>query len=182
VTVPAHPPRGLAWDAPNLAGPATLLVTSPDFQHNGRIPPVHAAVRAGGENLSPALTWTPAPADTAQLLLIIEDPDAPTRSPYIHCLAVLGASVAGLDHGALSPPVAAGVQVARSATGNGYLGPAPPKNHAPHRYVFELFALSGPVRVGPETHALSAAELADLLARVPNVLARGRLDGTYQRA
>jgi Raf kinase inhibitor-like YbhB/YbcL family protein len=179
--VPAHPPRRLAWDASNLAGPDTLLVTSPDFGHDGRIPLVHAAVRAGGDNLSPALTWTPAPAGTAQLLLIVEDPDAPTRTPYIHCLALLGASVAGLDHGALNPPAAAGVQVARSAAGDGYLGPAPPKTHGPHRYVFQLFALGTPVRTEPDTDALLTADLTDLLARAGDVLARDRLDSTYQR-
>ena len=92
-----------------------------------------------------------APAGTAQLLLVVEDPDAPGRTPYIHRLALLDASVAGLDHGALNPPAAAGVQVARSATGDGYLGPAPSRTHGPHRYAFQLFALGTPVHAGPDT-------------------------------
>jgi phosphatidylethanolamine-binding protein (PEBP) family uncharacterized protein len=92
---------GLAWDSPNLAGEQTLALSSPDFGSEGTIPAVHAATRAGGANLSPALTWSTAPPDTAQLLLVIEDPDAPTPMPFIHCLALLDTSVTGLARGAL---------------------------------------------------------------------------------
>jgi Raf kinase inhibitor-like YbhB/YbcL family protein len=180
--VPADPTRRLAWDAPNLAGPDTLDLTCPAFGHDEPIPPVHAAARAGGKNLSPALTWSAVPPRAAQLLLVVEDPDAPTRTPYLHCLALLDPSVVGLDHGALNPPVAsADVRLARSVAGDGYLGPAPPKTHGPHRYVFQLFALATPLPVPPAPDTLSAADLANLLTRAGDVLTRGRLDGTYQR-
>ena len=119
---------GLAWNSPNLAGEQTLSLSSPDFAHEGTIPAVHASARAGGKDLSPALTWSPAPQDTAQLLLVIEDPDAPTPTPYVHCVALLDPSVTGLAHGALdasNPP--AGVRLLRSGRGRGYLGPEPPK-------------------------------------------------------
>lgn len=174
-------PRRLAWDEPNLDGPDTLFVSSPDLAPGGRIPRVHAALRAGGENLSPALAWTPPPAATAQLLLIIEDPDAPTRTPYLHCLALLSPSVGSVDRGALNQPAGAGVQVLRSAVGDGYLGPAPPKSHGPHRYVFQLFALASSLKFDSATAALSSADATDLLSQAGDVLSRGRLDGTFQR-
>lgn len=169
---------GLAWDSPNLAGEQTLALSSPDFAHEGTIPAVHASARAGGKDLSPALTWSPAPPDAVRLLLVIEDPDAPTPAPYVHCLALLDASVTGLAHGALdasNPP--AGVRLLRSGRGCGYLGPEPPKSHGPHRYVFQLFALAAE----PGGAALNSARPREVLAAATDVLARGRLDGFYQR-
>lgn len=174
-------PDYLAWAAPNLAGPATLALASPDFEHEGPIPPAHAAARAGGQDLSPALTWSPAPPDTAELLLVVEDPDAPTPRPFVHCMARLEPSVAGLAQGALgagSP--AAGVRLLRSGSGRGYLGPAPPKSHGPHRYVFQLFAMAAPL--DRNDAALDSARPRDVLAAARDVLARGRLDGFYQRS
>ena len=172
---------GLAWDRPNLAGPDTIRLHSPDFDDNGRIPSIHAAVRAGGENLSPALVWI-ATAASAQLLLIIEDPDAPTRTPYLHCLALLDGSLRGLERGALSAPVDAnGVQFALSPAEAGYLGPAPPKSHGPHRYVFQLFAVAAPLDLDAKAGSQSLAALTERLVSNADVRARGRLNGTYRR-
>jgi Raf kinase inhibitor-like YbhB/YbcL family protein len=173
---------GLAWDAPNLASAQTLTLSSPDFGNEGTIPAVHAATRAGGDNLSPALTWPPPPPDTAQLLLVIEDPDAPTATPFVHCLALISTSVTSLAHGALDHRAPAdGVRLLRPGAGNGYFGPAPPKSHGPHRYVFQLFALATPLTAGPGGAALDSAGLREVLAAARDVLARGRLDGFYQR-
>jgi Raf kinase inhibitor-like YbhB/YbcL family protein len=180
-TVATHLSGRLAWDAPNFEGPGTLALTSFDFVHGGPIPLVHAAARAGGKNLSPSLTWTPPPEDAAQLLLIVEDPDAPTRVPYLHCLALVDASATDLKQGALNPPPISAVSLARSAAGNGYLGPAPPKTNGPHRYVFQLFALAVPLSIDSKTGALGAAELTNALPRAGQVLSRGRLDGMFQR-
>ncbi|KAA2252685.1 YbhB/YbcL family Raf kinase inhibitor-like protein [Solihabitans fulvus] len=173
---------GLAWHAPNLAGVETLTLSSPDFEHEGTIPTVHASTRAGGEDLSPALTWSPAPAGTAQLLLVVEDPDAPTPMPFVHCVALLDASVTGLAHGALDAEnPTGGVRILRSGLGRGYFGPAPPKSHGPHRYVFQLFALATQVTVGRSDDALDSAKPREVLAAADDVLARGRFDGLYAR-
>jgi Raf kinase inhibitor-like YbhB/YbcL family protein len=172
---------GLAWNAPNLAGEQTLVLTSPDFAHEGTIPAVHASTRAGGEDLSPSLTWSPAPREAAQLLLVVEDPDAPTPTPFVHCVALLDPSVIRLAHGALGVArLADGVRVLRSGVGSGYFGPAPPRSHGPHLYVFQLFALAAPLTEG-SPGALESARPRDVLAAAGDVLARGRLDGFYQR-
>src|SRR5215472_4566613 len=94
-------PAGLAWNSPNLAGADSLALTSPDFENEGTIPTVHTAKRVGGKNLSPALAWSPVPEGTAQLLLVIEDPDAPTGSPFVHNVALLDPSLTALPRGAL---------------------------------------------------------------------------------
>jgi phosphatidylethanolamine-binding protein (PEBP) family uncharacterized protein len=170
---------GLAWNSANLAGEETLKLTSPDFDHEGTIPAVHASVRVGGNDLSPALGWSPAPEDAVQLLLVVEDPDAPTPLPFVHCLALLDVHLTALAHGALDAERPAdGVRLLRSGIGSGYFGPAPPKSHGPHRYVFQLFALGS---VLTTKGALESARPRDVLAAAGPVLTRGRLDGYYQR-
>ena len=174
---------GLAWNRPNLAGNESLRLSSPDFAPGSPMPIVHAAERAGGENVSPALVWSEVPAGTAQLLLVIEDPDAPTPQPFVHCVALLDPSVTGLPAGALDARhPAAGVRVLRSGIGSGYFGPAPPKSHGAHRYVFQLFALAEPVTLGSRGPALESAKPRDVLSAATNVLACARHNGLFTRS
>ena len=171
---------GLAWNLPNLAGPDTLTVSSPDFGHETTIPTVHAGRRVGGADLSPALTWSAVPAGTTQILLVIEDPDAPTAAPFVHGVFLLDPSLTGLAQGALGADGPAdGVAVLRSGMGRGYKGPAPIKGHGPHRYAFQFFAL-GTLIEAPAP--LAEAKPGDVLAAGGDVLARGRLDGFYERS
>jgi Raf kinase inhibitor-like YbhB/YbcL family protein len=174
---------GLAWNSPNLASADTLALSSPDFENEATIPTVHAAKRAGGQDLSPALTWSAVPEGTKQLLLVVEDPDAPTPRPFVHCVALLDPSVTSLAQGALDAKNPSGcVRVLRSGMGHGYRGPAPIKGHGPHRYVFQLFALAKPVTAPLDGPALDSAKPRDVLAAAGDVLARDRLDGFYERA
>ncbi|MFF4359119.1 YbhB/YbcL family Raf kinase inhibitor-like protein [Streptomyces sp. NPDC001604] len=174
--------EGLAWNAPNLAGENTLELSSPDFAHGATIPTLHAGKRLGGKDLSPALTWSPAPAGTVQLLLVIEDPDAPTAYPYNHGVALLDPSLTALPQGGLDAGTPAdGVRLLSSGSRRGYLGPAPIKGHGPHRYVFQLFALGRPLTLGKSVCVPDTAKPRAVLAAAKEVLARGRLDGFYER-
>lgn len=173
----------LAWNLPALAGPEVLGLHSGDFDREGSIPKAHAGKRAGGENRSPALAWGDVPAGTAQLLLVIEDTDSPTRAPFVHCVALLEPDLVALPAGALKAesPVR-GVRVLRSGMGRGYLGPEPIKGHGPHRYVFQLFALPAAITAAEGGTALDTAKPRAVLAAVTGpALARGRLDGLYTR-
>ena len=176
----------LAWQLPGLAGPETLVLTSPAFTEGGAIPVEYAGQRAGGQNVSPELSWSSVPVGCAQLLLVIEDPDAPTPKPFVHCVALIDparavVSQTTLAAGGLSASEpAVGIQVLRSGMGRGYLGPEPIKGHGPHRYVFQLFAL--PKAMTTVSTALDQAKPREVLAAAPGpVLARGRLTGTYER-
>jgi len=173
---------GLAWDAPHFASANALRLTSPAFADGEPIPVVHASKRAGGRDQSPSLAWSHVPSGTEQLLLVIEDPDAPTRLPFVHCLALIEPSLAGLPDGALNADTPSpGVRLLRSTLGRGYLGPAPIKGHGPHRYVFQLFALATPVPLPCSVTTLESAKPRQVLAAAADVLARGRLDGLYER-
>jgi Raf kinase inhibitor-like YbhB/YbcL family protein len=177
---------GLACNSPNLARQdmPTMTLSSPDFENGAVIPLVHAAKRVGGNELSPALTWTGAPECAAQFLLVMEDPDAPTPKPFVHCVALIDPSVTSIPQGGLNPSTApSGVLVLRPSMGGpGYLGPAPIKGHGPHRYVFQIFALAEPVITGATGAGLDTAKPRDVIAAASKPLARGRLDGFYERA
>ncbi len=171
----------LAWNLPNLEGPDTLAVTSAAFADGAAIPAEHAGKRAGGSELSPQLGWGTPPEGTAELLVVIEDIDAPTPAPFVHCVAVVEPRVAALAPGALSArDPGAGVRVFRSTMGRGYVGPAPIKGHGPHRYIFQVFALAAPA-VADLDAARGARPRALLAAVAGPALARGKLTGLYQR-
>ena len=172
-----------AWNLPQLQGPDLLGVTSRHFVDGGPIPLEHCAKPIGGRNLSPHLAWTPPPAGTAQLLLVVEDIDVPLARPAVHCLALIDPAVEHLDSGALAARQhAAGVQVCRSTIGRGYQGPAPIKGHGPHHYTFQLFALAGTVGSAPDGPAPDRARPRALLSAIAApVLARGRLTGIFER-
>ncbi|WP_433733366.1 YbhB/YbcL family Raf kinase inhibitor-like protein [Nocardia sp. CA-129566] len=172
--------QGLAWHRPNLAGVDTFQMTSPDFDHESPLNTIHAGKRVGGQDRSPALTWSPPPAQTAQLLLVIEDPDAPTKAPFVHAVALLDPTVKGIPQDALAGvDPAPGVRVLRSGWGRGYLGPAPIKGHGPHRYVFQLFALAEPITAAGGKSVESAKPHAILEAG--QSIARARIDAFYER-
>ncbi|MCU1642031.1 MAG: hypothetical protein JWN03_2306 [Nocardia sp.] len=171
---------GLAWNLPNLSGGKTFELTSPDFEHESVLGRVHASKRIGGQDLSPALSWSGLPSDAAQLLLVVEDPDAPTGLPFVHCVALLDPALTALPQGALRTDSATpGVQVLRSGMGRGYQGPAPIKGHGPHRYTFQLFALTTPITEvagkSPES-----AKPRDVLATA-TATAQARIDAFYER-
>jgi phosphatidylethanolamine-binding protein (PEBP) family uncharacterized protein len=174
--------KKLAWNLPNLSAPETLTLTSDAFGEGEAIPAEHAGKRAGGKNLSPQLAWSAPPAGTAELLLVVEDADAPMPRPFVHLRGAdraAGPRAADWRLAARNP--AAGVRMLRSGMGRGYLGPEPIKGHGPHRYTFQLFALAAAAAAGDGTTAEQARPRALLSAVSGPVLAKGRLTGSYER-
>jgi phosphatidylethanolamine-binding protein (PEBP) family uncharacterized protein len=180
--------RNHAWHQDNLAAPHSLDLASRDFTHEGDLDRRHSGKRVGGENLSPHLSWSQPPAGTAELVLLVEDLDAPLGShPAVHCLAVIDPAAletpGELPAGALAKgSPAPGVTLLRSTIGRGYLGPEPLKGHGPHRYVFQLYALAEPLLGRPDSAALVRSRPRRLLAAIDSpVLARGRITGIHER-
>src|SRR5205085_6200959 len=52
----------------------TLTLTSPAFPNDGRIPDKYTCA---GQNVSPPLTWSGVPIDSAGVAIVVQDPDAP---------------------------------------------------------------------------------------------------------
>jgi Raf kinase inhibitor-like YbhB/YbcL family protein len=154
--------------------PTTVALSSPSFEPDGTIPRRYAG-RGVGDNISPAFEWSGIPEGTEQLALIVEDADAPLPRPIVHVLALLPDGLRGLDEGALNQgkTITLGRNSLRS---NDYAGPRPVPGHGPHTYVFQLFAIDRALTLRP------SFTRRDLLAAMTGaVLARGRLDATYER-
>ena len=156
-----------------FTAPSTITVTSPAFTSGGPMP-TRCAGPGVGENASPQLQWTGVPAGTEQLVLILDDLDAPLPAPLLHSVAVLAPSLRRLQEGAFR--AGPGVRIIPTRLSKtGYSGPRPIPGHGPHRYRFHLLALD--CRTPEEAHAVNEV----LTASAGHVLARGLLTGTHER-
>ena len=158
----------LVWARPDFQAPENFTLTSSAFDHGTPIPERHRG-RFFGANISPALAWTTPPAETAELVLIVQDPDVPFAKPATHALTLgIDPSLSGIPEN--------GLKHGKGPFGHrGWAGPKPPRSHGPHSYVFQLFALDSQVDL-PDKFTLGDA----LHAMAGHVVARARLDGTYE--
>src|SRR5689334_14197064 len=125
---------------------AKFSVTAPDLVSKGRITAAHVfnGMGCGGQNISPALNWTGAPAGTKSFAVTAYDPDAPTVSGWWHWVMYnIPADATGLQAGAGNGRNAPrGSQEGNTDFGNkGYGGPCPPQGDKPHHYHFTVYAL-----------------------------------------
>jgi hypothetical protein len=99
-----------------------------------------------GENKSPALKWSGAPAGTKSFAVTVYDPDAPTGAGWWHWAVInVPADVtelkpdAGAVGGANLPKGARHVRIDYGIAGWG--GTCPPQGDKPHRYIFTVHAV-----------------------------------------
>ncbi|MBK6865088.1 MAG: YbhB/YbcL family Raf kinase inhibitor-like protein [Ideonella sp.] len=131
----AHAAGGFTLTSPTVKPGSTLAKTQ-----------VFNGFGCTGDNISPALKWSGAPAGTKSFAVTVYDPDAPTGSGWWHWLVIdLPADATGLTEGAGGadgkglPP---GARHGRTDFGGpGFGGACPPQGAKPHRYVFTVFAL-----------------------------------------
>jgi Raf kinase inhibitor-like YbhB/YbcL family protein len=148
----------------------TIELTSAAFEDGGTIPEKHT--RLGG-NVSPPLAWSGVPADTAELVLVAQDPDAPSGTFTHWILAHLDPDLEGLDEGEV--PEGA-VEGGNDFGEDGYDGPQPPVGDPPHRYVFSLIALGEESDLGPSAGSDDVDEVVESFG-----IDRGQLTGRYGR-
>jgi hypothetical protein len=168
----------LAWVRDDLSAGRSLDVTSSAFASDGEIPFLYSS---DGENASPPLKWSGDSDGIASFALVVEDPDAPTPEPFVHWLLynippAVHALPAHLPNDAVLRDLGNISQGKNSGMKLGWTGMAPPKGDTPHRYFFQLFALGKKLALEP-----GAGRSALFEAMAGNVMARGRLVGTYQR-
>jgi len=149
--------------------PERIAVSSPAFAAGAAIPP---RFTCEGENLSPPLAWSGVAAGTAEVALVVDDPDAPGGT-YVHWVVVgLDPAQAQLAEGA-APPGAR--QLPNSAGSAAYTGPCPPGGPA-HHYRFTVYALEHPAEVAGDADPETAVQAIEAAAS-----ARGRLVATFGR-
>jgi Raf kinase inhibitor-like YbhB/YbcL family protein len=151
-----------------------LILTSPAIPPSTQIPPQYTC---DGADLSPPLAWSGMPEGTRSLVVVVEDPDAPS-GVFRHWAAFdIPVSSHGLEAGYSANRPAAGFHEARNDFGKvGYSGPCPPTGGI-HHYHFRLLAVS---RLTLDLRTPATA-LDVLRAAQPYVIQETELVGTYRR-
>lgn len=149
----------------------TLTLGSSAFEDGAPIPP---RFDHDSGDVSPPLSWDGVPDRAVELVLLVDDPDAPIDGSFVHWV------LSGLDPSRSSLAEAETPAEGRPGVNGfghpGYLGPAPPPGDGPHRYVFRLLAIDQAIN----SHALPSYHDIEA-ATTGHVLAEARLVGTYQR-
>lgn len=147
----------------------TIVLSSPAFADGGAIP---ARYSRDGADVPPPLRWSGIPAGTAELALVLVDPDAP-RGTFVHWIvAGLDPTLDGIEDGAPTHKV----EGMNSWGEIGYGGPQPPPDDPPHRYVFTLYALAEPSKL------VRGARYVDFVDAIRGKeLTEGRLVGLFAR-
>jgi len=158
-------PRSVGQEAGK--GPAFRL-SSPVFEHNGRIPQKYAC---DGANVNLPLRMENVPKGTQSLALILDDIDAP-RGTYVHwILWNIDPGVKEMKENSVPEGT---VQGTNDFKKQNYGGPCPPTR--PHRYLVKVYALD--TRLNLE----STSGKTDLeKAMKGHILAEAQIMGTYQK-
>jgi Raf kinase inhibitor-like YbhB/YbcL family protein len=142
----------------------SLVVSSPAFGEGESIPSVFTCQ---GDGTSPPLAWRGVPDGTAELALVVDDPDAPGGT-YVHWIVTgLAPTLVALDAGKLPD----GAHLATNSSGKtAYSPPCPPKGE--HRYRFTVYALSSNLTLADGASTDSALKAIQGAAS-----GRGRISG-----
>lgn len=159
------PVASAAGAAKRPVKPAILEVTSTAFTNQNPIPAEHTC---DGDDRPPQLSWSPVPANTKSIAVLVDDPDAPNGS-FTHWL-VTGIPASTLSLSGRLPEGAVAASNDKGTTG--YAGPCPP--HGVHHYQFHVYALD--IALSP---MLTRADFTKQIKG--HVIASGLLVGSYQR-
>ena len=149
------------------AGGARMTITSSAFQEGGNIP---SKFTCDGSDTSPPLQITGIPSNAKTLVLIADDPDAPSGL-FTHWLVW---NIPPHTNSIAEGSAPQGVKGTNDFGKSGYRGPCPPSGS--HRYSFKIFALDRELdlRSGAKRSQVDAAMKG-------HVIAQGELVGHYSR-
>lgn len=150
-----------------------MKITSPAFEGGGIIPRIYSC---DGQDKSPELNWTGAPAGTQFFVLILDDPDAPGGTFNHWVIFNIPADATGLEENVpKTAQLDSGALQGRNSWGElGYGGPCPPFGSS-HRYYFTLYALDTTIDL-----AGGASKAQVLAAMEGHILAEAEIMGNYQ--
>jgi Raf kinase inhibitor-like YbhB/YbcL family protein len=175
----------MSWDPyANLPSAASFSLTSSDLREGEKLamPQVSDIFGAGGQDVSPQLSWSGFPSETKSFVVTMCDPEAPTVTGFWHWAVVnIPGNVtelptgAGDESGSRLPPGA--FQLKNDAGIACYAGAGPPVGHGRHRYIFAVLALAAE-RIEIDKGATPALLMFNLFN---GTLGRAFLEGWYER-
>lgn len=110
-----------------------MRITSPAFENNGILPKKYSC---DGDEISPPLEISQVPSQAQSLVLIVEDPDAPSGLFTHWIIWNIEPDIEKIEEGRLPKGGIAGKNSIGDET---FVSPCPPSGT--HRYYFRLFAL-----------------------------------------
>jgi Raf kinase inhibitor-like YbhB/YbcL family protein len=133
------------------------------------------------DNVSPSLTWSGAPEATSTYAILVEDPDSPGMTPFVHWMA------ANIPKNVTSVPEAlpkdenpqvleGGIQGKNGMDQIGYFGPKPEAGPKLHHYHFRVFAVDDDLKLIP---GFTRDDFLEALRG--HVIAQGETVGTFER-
>lgn len=143
-----------------------MELKSSAFEQGGNIP---SKFTCDGDDVSPPLEIANVPGDTKTLALVVDDPDAPSKT-WLHWLVYDIAPLSRINEGDVP-----GKQGMNDFGKKDYGGPCPPSGR--HRYFFRLHALDS------ELNLRDGASRQDVeKAMQGHVLEKAELMGLYERS
>ncbi len=161
-----------------------MNVQSATFKDGGAIPQsmVFKGMGCEGDDTSPQLSWSGAPAETKSYGIVMHDPDAPTSGGFYHWVMfnIPGDTTelaAGAGGGKLQAMLHGETLGHTDMGANVYAGPCPPPGPA-HRYVLTLYALD--CAKLPLDASTTGAKLEFMMKE--HTLAKASITGMYARS
>lgn len=143
-----------------------LTIKSPAFEPNKLIPRKYSC---DGDDINPPLAIEGIPKDAKTLVLIVDDPDAPSGT-FDHWI-VWNIPTSTSKIGENTIPGKEGMNSARQPS---YMGPCPPSGT--HRYFFKVYALDTELSLGINSRKRDVEK-----AMQDHIIAKGELIGLYRR-
>ena len=144
-----------------------MRLESPEFENGGNIP---SRFTCDGEGINSELIFSDIPNETRSLVLLMDDPDAPSGTWDHWVVFNIPPETKGINENS----VPAGI-VGKNTRGNNSYGPPCPPDRE-HRYFFKLYALDA--MLGLDNNA---AKQNVLDAMQGHILSESELIGKYNR-
>ncbi|HEX7042325.1 MAG TPA: YbhB/YbcL family Raf kinase inhibitor-like protein [Patescibacteria group bacterium] len=145
-----------------------MQITSNAFKNNESIPSKYSC---DGTGIHPQLSFLDAPLLTRSMVLIVDDPDAPSGT-FVHWVVYnIPSSTKEIEEG---KEVIGATNGKNSAGREGYFAPCPP--NGAHRYFFKLYALDSVLPLPP---GMSKEDIINSIKG--HVLEESDLVGIYKR-
>lgn len=157
-----------------------MRIESSAFTHQGEIPAKHTCE---GQDSSPPLAWSGAPAGTQGFAVVMLDTSLAAPNNVHWVIYDLAASVtalpASIPNGySIAAPVAAHQTKSSFNPVFEYLGPCPPPGGGAHDYELTLYAVDAPTLPGLDMTSTPQAVIAQIVA---HKVASTKLVGKFAR-